>query len=65
MDTGELIRNLNGLTKEEGIKLCNDNGYDVRVVKEDSKNYAITMDFRFNRVNLYIENGMIIKSDIG
>ena len=65
MDTGELIRNLNGLTKEEGVKLCKDNGYDVRVVKEDSKNYAFTMDLRFNRVNLYIENGMIIKSDIG
>jgi hypothetical protein len=65
MDTGELIRTLKGLAKEEGMKLCKDNGYETRVVREDSNNFMITTDLRFYRVNLYLDNNTITKVNIG
>lgn len=61
----ELLEALIGLSKEEGINLCSDNNYKLRIVREDSKNYIITMDLRFDRINLEIDNGIITKCNIG
>jgi hypothetical protein len=60
-----LLESLIGLTKEEGRKLCLDNDYKVRVTREDYNNYVITMDLRFDRINLELDNGIITKCDIG
>ena len=59
------LDDLIGKSKAESIKLCEENGYNYRVVREDSNKYAITMDFRFDRINLWIHNGLITKCDIG
>jgi hypothetical protein len=61
----KLLESLIGLTKEEGRKLCLDNDYKIRVTREDSNNYVITMDLRFDRINLELDNGIITKCDIG
>jgi len=61
----ELLESLIGIDKDTGLKLCKENDYDFRVVIEDSNNYAITMDLRFNRINLEIDNNIITKCDIG
>lgn len=63
--SNELLESLIGLTKEEGTKLCLDNDYKVRITREDSNNYVITMDLRFDRINLELDNGIITKCDIG
>ena len=63
--SNELLESLIGLTKEEGTKLCLDNDYKVRITREDSSNYVITMDLRFDRINLELDNGIITKCDIG
>ena len=64
-ESKELLESLIGMTEDNGLKLCKENDYDFRVVREDSNNYAITMDLRFNRINLEIDNGIITKCDIG
>lgn len=61
----DLLESLIGLTIEEGIKLCTENGYNVRITREDSRNFIITMDVRFNRINLELDNGIITKCHIG
>lgn len=63
--SNEFLESLIGLTKEEGTKLCLDNDYKVRITREDSNNYAITLDLRFDRINLELDNGIITKCDIG
>ena len=63
--SNELLESLMGLTKEEGTKLCLGNDYKVRITREDSNNYVITMDLRFDRINLELDNGIITKCDIG
>ena len=64
-ESKELLESLIGMTEDNGLKLCKENDYDTRIVREDSNNYAITMDLRFNRINLEIDNGIITKCDIG
>ena len=61
----KLLESLVGLDKASASKLCSKEGYDIRVIREDSSNYAFTMDLRFDRVNLYINDGVITKCDIG
>ena len=49
----------------EAIHLCADVGFALRVQSIDGEQFMLTMDFRTNRVNVEIENGIIIKSRIG
>jgi hypothetical protein len=65
MESKELLESLIGLDRETASELCKENDYQVRIVREDSINYVITMDFRFDRINLEIDNGVITKCDIG
>lgn len=60
-----LLKDLIGMTKESGSRLCRENDYEVRITREDSINYVITMDMKFNRINLEIEEGLIAKCDVG
>ena len=61
----DLLKFLIGMNKEDGSNLCKENGYIFRVVREDSHNYIVTMDLRFDRVNLQLDNGVITKYNIG
>ena len=63
--SNELLESLLGLTKEEGLKLCSENDYIVRVKREDSNHYSINLDYRFNRINLELDKGIITKCNIG
>ena len=60
-----LLKDLIGMTKESGSRLCRENDCEVRITREDSINYAITMDMKFNRINLEIEEGLIAKCNVG
>jgi len=33
--------------------------------QKDNQNHAVTMDFRFDRINVEIYNGLVTKSNIG
>jgi hypothetical protein len=66
MSPEEVSKEVVGLTKEEAIKtirFCY--GYSSRIVSDDNGQYMVTMDLRFNRINLYIENGLVVKTDVG
>jgi len=54
-----------GKTEELAKSLANSSGYALRVTRNDNQNYAITMDYRFDRINVEIDNGLVTKSYIG
>ena len=61
----ELLDSIIGMDVESGSKLCKENGYDVRIMREDSINYMGSMDLRFDRINFVIDNGLITNCGIG
>ena len=60
-----LVSSLVGKTKEEAANLCRANGYFPRVVREDGVGFMITMDLRFDRINLDIDKGLVTRASIG
>ena len=65
MEDKELLESLIGKTKEDAETLCNENKFKMRVIREDSNNYIITMDLRFDRINIRIDNGIVTSCDVG
>ena len=65
MDKIEQIREkVIGMTEEDSIKLISENDINYRIVMRDSKPYIITCDLKMDRLNLEIENNIIIKCGI-
>jgi hypothetical protein len=62
----ELLEKIIGMSEKSAVKwieLCY--GYSSRIVHRDGTSYVVTMDLRLNRINLYIEDGVVTKYDIG
>lgn len=51
--------------KSDAKKIVEDNGYVFRITSENSNDYIITCDFRTDRVNVKIENDLIISAELG
>jgi hypothetical protein len=56
MPEAEAIATIEGISSEQ---------LTARVVRRDDENYAVTMDYRLNRINLEIDNGIVTKTFIG
>ena len=56
MSESEAIATIEGISSEQ---------LTARVVRRDDENYAITMDYRLNRINLEVDNGIVTKTFIG
>lgn len=54
-----------GLTEEKALEALKDVGFFGRITFRDGKSLMRTMEFRNNRVNLSIENGLVIGAKIG
>ena len=56
MTEEEAIQTIEGVSSEEVI---------YRVTRRDDESYPMTMDYRINRINLEIDNGLVTKTSIG
>lgn len=56
------MENLIGLTLEEARSLLSVEERDYRTVRIDGVGMMITCDFRTNRVNLEVENNIIVRT---
>lgn len=57
-----------GMTEEEAIQTIegvSSEEVTYRVTRRDDENYAMTMDYRINRINLEIDDGIVTKTSIG
>lgn len=61
----ELEDKLINLSEQEGIDYINKNNISYRVIRRDETNYIIISDFRDDRINLEINNNIILGVTIG
>ena len=57
-----------GMTEEQAIQTIegvSSEELTYRVVRRDDESYPMTMDYRINRINLEIDNGLVSKASIG
>ena len=59
------LNSLEDLEEKEAIALVKAAGMKCRVVERNGKNFIVTMDYRLDRVNLYIAFDKVYKSKIG
>lgn len=65
MESKELCDILIGISKENGISKCSENGFIFRISKENGISYFLTQDLRFDRVNVVIDSDVIISAEVG
>lgn len=54
-----------GLTEQEAIRLAKDDGFTVRIAGRDGECFALTMDYRTDRVNVYLQDDTVTAATIG
>jgi hypothetical protein len=51
--------------EEDTVELAEVYDIKLRVTQRDGKNYACTMDFRFDRIDVHIDGGIVTKVSFG
>lgn len=54
-----------GMSEESAIEGAESFGYSVRVVERDGEFFAVTEDYRTDRINVVINNGVVASASIG
>lgn len=54
-----------GKNKSEAKKIVEDNSYVFRITSENGNDYMITCDFRMDRINVEINDDIIINAYFG
>jgi hypothetical protein len=60
-----LLQSLIGKSLEQAKELAGFNGFAIRVTREDSTIYMVTMDLRFDRIDVQIDSGIVTKCNVG
>ena len=60
-----LLTSLVNKDEELAKNICNAEGYSFRITRKDELIYPIQTDFKYDRVNVIIENNLIISANIG
>ena len=63
--TEALCKEIIGYSFEEALVLLEKFHKKIRVTKRDGKNNIVTRDYRIDRVNLNIENNIVISAHVG
>ncbi|MEO8106550.1 MAG: hypothetical protein ABI720_04455 [Actinomycetes bacterium] len=54
-----------GLTADEAKAYAREHGQQVRLAGRDGECFALTMDYRPDRVNIYLEGDNVVAATIG
>ena len=65
METDRFGKDLIGMAVAEAMQCVEDAGLTWRVYEEDGEMFALTMDYRVERVNVKIENGIVTDAYAG
>ncbi len=64
-DINEIKDLIIGMSYDDAKKICDENNIWLRMTMRDGERFIITMDLRMDRLNVHIENDLIVKSKIG
>lgn len=65
MIANDLLPRLIGMIEKDAYQLISNAGFFPRITKRDNKAYICTRDYRTDRINLEIENDIVVKADVG
>lgn len=54
-----------GMSESDAVSYIKDKGYLSRIAARDDESYPLTMDYRSDRINLYMRNGNVINATVG
>ena len=54
-----------GMIEDEARNAATEEGYTVRVTRRDGSAFPVTRDYRTDRVNFNIENGIVVCASVG
>ncbi len=63
--TNNIARQCISLTEEKARELCEENNIRVRAVCKNGHNFIVTRDYRIDRINLKIENDIVVQAYLG
>jgi hypothetical protein len=58
-ETDRFAKDLIGMAASTAEECASDVGYSWRVYEEDGEQFALTMDYRVERINVKIERGIV------
>lgn len=61
----DLVNEIIGKNETESRTIANHNGYDYRVTRSDNVSYVVTCDFRTDRINVEMTDGLVTKAYFG
>lgn len=64
-DTEQAAEDVLGLSEAEAVEYLERDGLTARIVMRDGEGYAVTDDLRMDRVNLVVEEGLVIDAEVG
>lgn len=59
------LPDVTGLTEAEAVGVLTDAGFTIRVIERDGEMFPMTMDYRSDRANLVITQGVVVTATIG
>jgi hypothetical protein len=64
-ETHQLLDTLIGKSLQQAIDLCKFNGYSIKSSTVHNVGQRITLDFRFDSINVKVKDNIIIEAHIG
>lgn len=61
----KLAEELVGLPEDDAVARIEEAGFEVRVVARDGEHFAVTEDYRPDRLNLTIQQGRVLEASVG
>jgi len=63
--SNEPAEQLVGLGEDEAMAVAKNNGFGVRVIERDGEQFPATMDYRTDRINVVVTDGIVVRAHIG
>lgn len=61
----DVATSLIGLPEERAVEVAKEQGFEVRVTERDGESFPVTADYRMDRVNVSIADGLVVTASIG
>jgi len=65
ISTDDVSRAVIGIKESEAISKIETLGLKARVTKRDDETFTVTMDFREDRINLEVVDGLVVSANVG